>query len=189
MTKTNETPKRNAAIKTEVHTKWISGLADNSVGLTLTFSHGKVLQLSAGDLTEEIRREALAHGLKQKLVDAAAIPHNTTTGRAATIEDKYSAVRDVYTRLLSGLWNEPREGGGNVGGLLLKALCRIFPTKTADELKARLAGMSEVQKVALRANPKVAAAIQAIQAEAAELAGIDSDELLDAMGGEDETSK
>jgi hypothetical protein len=174
MTKTNETPKRQAAIETEVTRK--DGIA---YGLQLMFSNGKILTLAAGQLSDSIQYEATIHGLKQKLVDAAAISRDPATGRSATIDDKYAAVKAVYDRLLSGLWNEPREGGGNVGGLLLKALARMNPAKDAATLKAWLDGKTDAEKAALRANPKVAAVIAEIQAEKPEVATVDSDALLD----------
>jgi hypothetical protein len=175
---TQTTAKRNTAIKATVRRNE-DGTAS---GLSLDFSHGKQLLINAVQLTDAIRAEALIHGLKQKLVDAAAISRNPDTGRSATIDDKYAAVRAVYDRLLSGLWNEPREGGGNVGGLLFKALCRMQPAKTPEDIKAWLDGKDDKQKAALRANAKVAAMIAEIQAEAARDSGIDSDELLDELG-------
>ena len=52
--------------------------------LVLTFRHGEVLRVHPESLAPEIQRAAMLHGLKQKLVDAAAISRDTATGRAAT---------------------------------------------------------------------------------------------------------
>jgi len=122
------------------------------------------------------------HGLKQKLVDAAAISRNPETGRAASVEDKYQAVKTVYDRLLAGQWNAPREGGGTTGGLLLQALCRLLAgRKTVEELKAFLADRSDAEKAALRKNPRVARIILDIRAEQDKAAGIDTDAMLDEL--------
>ena len=97
-------------------------------GLVLAFANGKELSLTAGMLSNEIMEYAIWHGIKQKLVDAAAISRNTETGRPATIEDKFNAVKVVFDRITSadGTWNAVREGGGGAtGGLLLRALCNV----------------------------------------------------------------
>lgn len=154
------------AISVETHTKWVSGLADNDVGVTIRFSDGEELYLGESMVSEDVRRHALAHGFKQKLVDAAAMSRNPDTGRAATLADKKAAVGEVYARLLAGEWNKVREGGA-VGGLLLSAVIRLYPSKTADELKAWLDGKTDEQKAALRVNPKIAPIIAAIKAERA----------------------
>lgn len=136
-------------------------------GLRLAFSNGKTLEITAGGLSAEIRAYALVHGLKQKLVDAAAISRDPDTGRAATIDTKYEAVREVWERLHQGEWNKRREGGaGATGGLLYRALVRIIgEAKTAGEIKAFLAAKTDAEQAALRATPRVKAVIDEIKAE------------------------
>lgn len=147
--------------------------------LVIEFAHGKRVELNPFDLAEEIREHAVFHGLKQKLVDAAALSRNPETGRSASIEDKYQAVKTVYDRLRAGHWNAVREGGGATGGLLLQALCRMYAgRKTPDELKAFLADKTDAEKTALRKNPRVAQIIEDIRAETGKAASIDTDELL-----------
>ena len=165
----NDTTKRNATI-----TATIDGQT-----LTLTFVNGETLTLRADALNTDIQAQAIMHGLKQKLVDAAAISRNLETGRAASVEDKFQAVKTVYDRLLTGSWNATREGGGATGGLLLQALCRMYAgRKTPDELKAFLVDKSDAEKTALRKNPRVAQIIEEIRAETGKAANIDTDELL-----------
>lgn len=151
--------------------------------LTLSFANGETLTLRADALNTDIQQQAMLHGLKQKLVDAAAISRNPETGRAASVEDKFQAVKTVYDRLLAGQWNATREGGGATGGLLLQALCRMYAgRKTPDELKAFLADKTDAEKTALRKNPRVAAIIEEIRAETGKAASIDTDGLLDELG-------
>lgn len=172
---TTNTTKRAAAITATM----VMNVTGEAVGLNLSFANGELLSIDHERLSTEVVRHAIYHGLKQKLVDAAAISRNPETGRAATVEDKYQAVRAVYDRLLAGAWNASREGGGNAGGLLLQALCRMYQgRKTPDELKAFLADKTDAEKTALRKNPRVAQIIEEIRAEQGKAANIDTDELL-----------
>ena len=161
--------KRNATISAAI----------DGQALTLSFANGETLTLRADWLTTDIQQQAMMHGLKQKLVDAAAISRNPETGRPASPDDKFQAVKTVYDRLLAGQWNAVREGGGATGGLLLQALCRMYAgRKTPEELKAFLVDKSDAEKTALRKNPRVAQIIEEIRAEQGKAASIDTDELL-----------
>jgi hypothetical protein len=166
----NTEQKRTPAIAAEI--------VDGS--LQLVFANGQRLEINPQEqLTDELYQYAAMHGLKQKLVDAAAISRNPETGRAASIEDKYNAVKAVFDRLLAGQWNAPREGAGAGGGLLFKALCRMYAGKKTDEaIREFLEAKTDAEKTALRKNPKVAAIIEEIRAESGKAANIDTDELL-----------
>jgi hypothetical protein len=169
---TTTTATKTPAVSAEIAATW----------LTLTFAHGETLKLDALDLSPEIREQALMHGLKQKLVDAAAIARNTDTGRSATVEDKFLAVREVYGRLLAGQWNKTRDGEGtSTGGLLFKALCRLAPHKTNADIRTYLGAMGKEQQAALRRSARIAPIIEQIKAESARDGGIDGDELLDGL--------
>lgn len=149
----------------------------DTMSLTLTFSNGETIVLTTAQISTEIANQALLHGLKQKLVDAAAISRNPDTGRSATVDDKYNAVREVYDRLLAGQWNKSRgEGSGTSGGLLFRALCQMYADKTPDAIKAFLDKKTPAEKAALRATPKIAAIIDTLRADKA--SDIDADELL-----------
>lgn len=177
MTKTVNIPAIDATVLTES-----SGMP---YGLHLAFSHGKTLAIHATDLSPTIVAQAIIHGLKQKLVDAAAISRNPETGRAASVQDKYDAVKEVYDRLLSGEWNKRREGGsGGSGGLLFRALCRMYDgKKTPDDIRAFLEAKTDAEKAALRKNPKVAAIIEEIRAESAKDGDVNADDLLADLEG------
>lgn len=147
----------------------VSAESDNA-GLTLTFANGQTLRILVSQLTPEIGFAAMMHGLKQKLIDAAAISRNPDTGASATLDDKYQAVREVYDRITSpdGTWNKIREGGtGATGGLLLAALMRLRPGKAREDLQAWLDGKTKEELAALRASATIAPVIEAIKAERA----------------------
>lgn len=171
MNKTPNTPAIDATI---------TGLDSGNPTLTLVFGNGAQLALAASAISTAIATQAMMHGLKQKLVDAAALSRNPDTGRAASIDDKYTAVKEVYDRLLSGEWNKRRDGtGGAVGGLLFRALCRMYDgKKTPDAIKAFLDGKTDAEKAALRKNSKVAAIIEELRAESAKADGVNGDDVL-----------
>jgi len=132
------------------------------------------------DLSAEIQNMATLHGLKQKIGDAAAISRNPDTGRSASLADKRAAMAEVLDRLLAGEWNKRREGEPT-GGYLLRALMALKPDQDRDALIERLSKLSEKEKAALRANPKVKAIIDEMKAEEGRDSGIDSDALLDSI--------
>lgn len=156
--------------------------------LILEFRHGETLRLHPETLAPEIQRAALLHGLKQKLVDAAAISRDTTTGRAATIVTKFNAVKEIFDRITGASgeapsWNRPRAGGaGGQGGLLARAIAR-YKNVEVSAAKAYLDRLTDAQKQALRVAPQIATIINELRAESAKPAGIDADALLDGLGG------
>lgn len=150
--------------------------------LVIEFSNGETLRVEPGMLSEEIRNAAMLHGLKQKLVDAAAIARNTDTGLSATVADKIAAVREVHKRITSpdGTWNKVREGGTGTGGsnsLLLRALMQ-YTGKPKEAIEVYLDAKSTEEKKALRTNPKIAAIIAELQTAKST---VDSDELLNEL--------
>lgn len=153
--------------------------------LILRFSNGAIITVKPSLLHESIIAEAVLHGLKQKLVDAAAIARDTDTGRSATVAEKYDAVKVVFDRITDDMepaWNSVREGGSPTGGLLLRALVKFNDgKKTVDTIRAWLETLNATQKTALRKNAKIAAIIAELQAAKPEIAKIDTDALLDSM--------
>lgn len=151
--------------------------------LILEFRHGETLRVHPESLNPEIQRAAMLHGLKQKLVDAAAISRDTTTGRAATIATKFDAVKEIFDRITGAggeapSWNKPRAGGaGGQGGLLARAIARYKNVEVAAA-KAYLDRLTDAQKQALRVDPRIAAIINELRLESAKPAGIDTDALL-----------
>jgi hypothetical protein len=158
--------------------------------LTLTFINGKEIVIDANALSEEIRNQALLHGLKQKLVDAAAISRNLDTGASASVDDKYNAVRKIADRLtaVGAKWNEGRAANGEapatagVNNLLLRALMQMTG-RDVDYTKQFLEGKSKEQRASLRKNPRVMAIMAELSA-ATVVNGVNTDDLLEELGME-----
>lgn len=158
-------------------------IAEDQQSLRMTCINGEALTLERSMLSETILAYAVMHGLKQKLIDAAAISRDPETGKSATPDDKWNAVMSVYDRITqAGLWNAARgEGTGAGNGLLFRALVRMYPGKAADQLRAFLDGKTKAEQAALRANPKVSAVIEEIKAESAKAGNVDTDALLEEL--------
>ena len=176
--------------------KDIEATVTDDGSLLLEFRHGETLRVHPESLNPEIQRAAMLHGLKQKLVDAAAISRDTTTGRAATIATKFEAVKEIFVRITgvggeAPSWNKPRAGGaGGQGGLLARAIARYKSVEVAAA-KAYLERLTDAQKQALRVDPRIATIINELRMESARPAGIDTDALLgglDALGAEPDDS-
>lgn len=174
----NDTTTRTPAIEAIVQP---DGRMGPNGSVAFRFSDGRTMTIQIGDLTSEIQEQALLHGLKQKLVDAAAISRNPDTGRSATIDDKYNAMREVFDRLHSGSWNKSRGDGtgAGAGGLLFRALCQLYADKTPDAIRAFLDKKDAKEKAALRAMPKIAAIIETLRA--AKVTDVDTDAMLDEL--------
>ncbi len=162
-------------------TKTIDATIDtNAMSLRLAFSNGQALTLTEAMLSEAIRKQAMLHGLKQKLVDAAAISRNPDTGRSATVGDKFNAVMEVYDRLCRGEWNKGRDSGASsgAGGLLFRALCKMYADKTPEQIRDFLGKKDAKQQAALRAVPKIAAIIDELRAAQSKDGDTDADLML-----------
>lgn len=136
-------------------------------GVEYTFASGNVHTIALAELSREMLLQAAAHGLKQKVTDAAAIGRDLNTGMSATASDKEDAATEVIVRITSAdaTWNKIREAGEGMGGsnsLLLMALVKVSG-KTREETAEILANKTKEEKALLRLAPKVAAAILELQ--------------------------
>ena len=138
--------------------------------------------------TDEVRSRAMIHGFVQKISDKAALGRDPDTGRSASPEDKFAAMKAMADRLAAGgEWNARREAGAGAptGGLLVAALCRLYPHKGREQLAAYVKGLSKAAQGKVRATARVAEQIAAIRAERAKSAPDNGDELLAELDGLD----
>jgi hypothetical protein len=151
---------------------------DIEAGTLSIVTDAGTITVTIGELEKGIINHATLHGLKQKIVDAAALPNG------ATITEKFTAMQEVYARLTGDepAWNKGAgAGNGGTGGLLFRALCRLYPTKTPDAIKGYLDKQDNKKQAALRKDPKVSAMIETVRAEGIKTTGIDAGELLNEL--------
>lgn len=124
------------------------------------------ITIKLDDLAPELVRYAALHGLKQRLIDAAAIPRNMDTGRSASVLDKYDAVCSVRNVLMSGEWSKTRESGsGGASGLLLRAIVELYPQRSRSDIEAWLRTKSVKEQNQLRSSKKIADVIARLRPE------------------------
>lgn len=159
---TNET-KRVPIINT--HDRGADGL------LVIEVAGVGTLTLDPKALPPANRAYAEWHGLKQKIVDTAALERNKDTGASATPQEKFDAMRDQVEHLLAGGdWNRRPTGGSGNAGLLVEALVRVSG-QSVDEVRAFVATMDDKTQSAMRGDTAIAPVIAEIKAERARKAG------------------
>lgn len=148
--------------------------------LTLNFGDGRTLEVDTTKLSESIQQEAMLHGLKAKLVDGAAISRNTDTGRPASLDDKYNAVKEIFDRITSptGTWNKGRaeDTPKAKGNLLVRALMQMTG-KDKTYVDDFLASKTKEERKALESNERVVAIMNELKP-----ASVDTNALLGELG-------
>jgi hypothetical protein len=123
----------------------------------IDFANGETVEVRVDPLAD-IGRQALGHGLAQKLGDAAS--------GADSVEDALEAVIEVAKRTANGEWTKVREGsGGSAKGAseLVQALVAVL-NQPKDTVRTMLSSLSAAEKMALRKVPEIAAEIEKIKA-------------------------
>lgn len=138
------------------------------------------MALDVAKLSKEVLQRATIHGLIQRISDAAAISRDPETGLAATAETKFSAMEKLVAHYMTGTdqWSRQRSAGEASEGILFQALIKMYPEKSAEQIRAYLATKDRSAKIKLRRVPKVAAIITALQAAQDDGTG---DKLLDEL--------
>lgn len=140
------------------------------------------IKIRIDELSDDVTRRAMLHGIVQKISDAAAL------GKDATPSDKFQAMRAVADRLIAGNWNKPAgESGAPVQGLIWQAYREVMQSLAAkskksvsdEKLRELYDAKDRAQQLALRTNPDIAKVIERIKSErATSTTAIDTDALL-----------
>ena len=161
-------------------------------GLFIVRTEGQAdLQIKLADLTEEIRHTAMVHGLKQKIVDAAALGRDEVTGKSASPEAKHAEMEKVTRNLIAGVWNGGRSGGGDgtagQDNLTVRAIAHAYnmSLEWADGQVEKLAEKRGIdRRAALKLFRERGNIIQAIAALKAVKSGVDADDLIWELEGD-----
>ena len=148
--------------------------------------------LTLEELSDAIRREALVHGLRQKISDGAAIPRDQLPDNpveAARL--KFSAMSEIADRLRNGEWSARRgDGSAPVAGIIYRAfeewaLARAAEkgaTLTPEQVRASYDSRDRAAQLALRNVPAIADIIARMKAEKGGASSVDADAILADLG-------
>jgi hypothetical protein len=153
-------------------------------GSTITFhvqGAGDVV-IDMNKLSPVILLRASQHGIIQRISDRAAIGRDPETGKSASAGDKLDAMQELAEHYMTGTseWSLTGNGGPR-GGMLFRALCRLYEGKPADEIQTWLGTKNANEKKALRKSKPVADIIATIEAEQLKAAGIDVEKVGSAL--------
>lgn len=167
----------------------ISSSFDNGM-VTITVEGFDPLTINLVNLPEDIATRAMAHGIIQKVSDAAAIKRDelpNDPAKAAAM--KYDAMREVFSRVITGEWNARRGDGGSASsGLIFRALLEYTndtrkaakkPPVEEATLRTYYDGKTRAEQLAFRNVPAIAAIIERIKSERGGATKVDADALID----------
>lgn len=122
------------------------------------------LTLHIDKMSTENWGHAAAHGMIQRISDAAAISRNPETGKPATAQEKYDAMARLVNHYESGSaeWRIAGAGGVARSSVLLDAMVQLYPAKTREELKTWLASKSKSERAKLAQSSRVRPIIAAM---------------------------
>lgn len=158
--------------------------------LTVTVAGHEPLVLRVADLSPEVAAYAALHGLKQRIVDAAALERDEM-GRPASPADKWAAMSKLVSHYASGSreWGLRTAGNGSgagaEGGLILRAVAAIQGVELRG-MRERLEALAEKRETTTRALLARLAKEPAVIEKMAELRGpvkAGGDELLAELAG------
>ncbi len=143
-------------------------------------------------VNENLRKFAEWHGWEQRLRDAAAKPCDKKTGKSASPQEKFAAIRRLAEHYLNGAESWNLKTGPGVGGavsddkqMLKAALAEYLPSvgkeRTAEQIHEAVEGMKKPEISALLANAKIAAIVLRLREEKAAEMEVDGDELLEGI--------
>ena len=152
--------------------KTSSVAADGSLQTQLDFRNGETRTFT---IPPVLLNQFALHGAEQKLGDEIA--------GLKEIDDAVMAVDELIDRLYNGEWGVKREANGMAGtSVLARALVEVTG-KPIEKIKDFLKSKTHAEKVALRADPKVKAVVDRIEAaKVAKGAQVDTAALLGELG-------
>lgn len=153
-----------------------------------------MIDLDDTRLSPEVMAAAAINGFRQRLMDAAALKRDTTTGLSVSPAEKDAAIRKLYDHYLSGTteWELQRGAAGpRMDPLVVRALCEAFD-KSEDVVRAMIEAKSSEKGIkpseycaAMAGLGKVKPIVERLRAEALEGVVVDEDPFGDDAGSEE----
>lgn len=160
----------------------VTNMADGKV--TFAVEGFTTLSVNLAGLNAAIVERALFMGIKNRVIDTAAIPCDEVTGLPASPAEKYAAMQEMVEHLNSGTaeWNMGRTGGEReAGGITLRAVAAVQGVdvetmrKRVEELAEKKGLTTKAVYASLAKSPDVIRKVAELRAAKA---GVDSDDIL-----------
>ncbi len=150
----------------------------DETGVTFKVKDQGTLRVSFANLSGAVRDRALAHGIVQRVVDAAALSRDEKSGKSASALEKFTAMKEIVDHLMSGTenWTLSRESESPHVNLLTQCLSEIYPERGEDKIRTWVKKLSASDRKALLVSEKIKKIAERIEGE--KLKHIDAEELL-----------
>jgi hypothetical protein len=151
--------------------------------LHIVCRNGDKLILELDKLPADILDYAALVGLKEKLLDASALARSTVTGRSASLDEKFSAMKAVFDRLTGPLptWNAKKAAPASPDSIFLRAVCE-YRQVDSEKAKAFLATLTKAQIASIKLHPDIRRIMDRMASEAlADESSDDVNDLLDSL--------
>lgn len=165
------------AIQDSASTRIISHQIDET-GITFKVREVGTLRLAFANLSGAVRDRALAHGLVQRVADAAAKSRDGKTGQSASPQVKFDAMKELVEHYMSGTesWALGRESEGAGVGLLVQCLSELYPQRDVEKLREWVKKQSAADRKGLLQSEKIKPIADRLERN--KVSHIDAEELL-----------
>jgi hypothetical protein len=172
----------------------IIAFAETAGVLSWTVGNAGTITMPLASLSDELTRQAMIHGLNQKVSDGAAMSKEATAGMTpeAIVEAKYNAMLAIANRLIDGDWSaRSGDGSGPIPGIIFRAFAEYARNEAAkkgvtvsdDRIKQIYDARDKSGQLALRTVPEIAAIIERMKTERGPVAAkVDANALLGELG-------
>lgn len=151
----------------------------DETGVTFKVKEQGTLRVSFANLSGAVRDRALAHGIVQRVIDAAALSRDGKSGKSATPQEKFLAMKEIVDHLMSGTenWSLAREQESPYVSLLTQCLVEIYPERTEEQVREWVKKRSAAERKAILGSAKVKVIAERIESE--KLKHIDTEGLME----------
>ena len=177
--------------------KAVVGTATDGRKLLVGVRGFPVMEVSLDDprISPEVIAAAAINGFRQRLMDAAALKRNTTTGQSQSPAEKDAAIRKLYDHYLSGTteWELQRGAAGpRMDPLVVRAIMEAFG-KTEDEVRSMIEKKAAEQSLkpaeycaALAEHKKVKPVVERLRTESLAAIKVDDEPFADEDGADED---
>lgn len=131
------------------------------------------------------KQYAALHGFNQRIGDAGALGFDKSTGKFASMDDKFAAMKEVCDWCESGSdeWDMPRSASGprmdSTVEILVRALLEQKPSRDPVAMRLKVKAMTIAQRKAMMASEALKEIVARIEAE--NLKSVDVTELFEGL--------